>query len=172
MAQDKNLVADNQRRIEQYENIKDTARNEIQAQVEDQAERLTPVEQAQAAELGDEFKREAVSEVRSTDTEIKRASAAARTSQVIDYIFYLIYGLIGLRIIFDLLGAQRSNTFRNFIDALTTPLLAPFRSLFPDVGAGRFQLRFSYIAALVVYLLLHLAINGLLRLIAHRKTAI
>jgi hypothetical protein len=42
----------------------------------------------------------------------------------------------------------------------------------PDPASGRFQLRLSYLIALVVYLLLHLAINGLLRLLAHKKTAL
>jgi hypothetical protein len=36
------------------------------------------------------------------------------------------------------------------------------------VGSFRFML--SYIVALVVYLLLHMAVNGLLRLFVRRKT--
>jgi uncharacterized protein YggT (Ycf19 family) len=70
------------------------------------------------------------------------------------------------------LGARESNTFKSFIDALTAPLLMPFNTLMPDVARGRFQLRISYLVALLVYVLLHLAINGLLRLVAHRKTAV
>jgi uncharacterized protein YggT (Ycf19 family) len=72
----------------------------------------------------------------------------------------------------ELLGAREDNAFRQLITALTSPLLAPFRSLVPDTASGRFQLRLSYLVALAVYLLLHLAINGLLRLLAHQKTAV
>src|SRR6058998_871537 len=99
-------------------------------------------------------------------------TCVTRVSQVIDYIFYLIYGIITLEIVLELLGARESNGFKNLIDTLAAPLVAPFRGLFADPTRGQFQLRLSYIAALIVYLLLHLAINGLLRLLAHRKTAI
>jgi hypothetical protein len=58
------------------------------------------------------------------------------------------------------------------METVCAPLLAPFKSLMPSVGSGSFQLRLSYVFALIVYLLLHLAINGLLRLLASRKTAI
>jgi hypothetical protein len=50
--------------------------------------------------------------------------------------------------------------------------LAPFNNLMPSIGRGSFQLRLSYVFALIVYVLLHAAINGLLRLLAHRKTVI
>ncbi|HMZ22214.1 MAG TPA: YggT family protein, partial [Blastocatellia bacterium] len=126
----------------------------------------------QVEEIGSDFRQQALDEVRTTDTEVKRARTAARISQVIDYLFYIVYGLITLEIIFDLFGARRTNGFRNLIDTLSSPFLTPFRNLFADPAAGHFQIRFSYIAALVVYVLLHLAVNGLLRMFAHRKTAI
>lgn len=172
MAQDKTLIVDEERRFEQYESTKDAARSEVRDQVKWQADQLNTEERAQAADIGKDFKREAFSEVRNTDEEIKRARTTARISQVIDYMFYVVYGLISLQIIFDLFGARRNNGFRNLIDALSSPFLAPFRNLFPDPATGQFQFRFSYVAALLIYILLHLAVNGLLRMVAHRKTAI
>ncbi|MGE0884119.1 MAG: YggT family protein [Blastocatellales bacterium] len=172
MEQDKTLMLDDERRLEQYESVKDSARSEIQSRVKQQADHLEPGEKAEVASLGDEFKQKAISEIRSTDSELKRARVVARFSQVTDYLFYLIYGLITLQIIFDLFGARRSNGFRNFIDVISSPWLAPFKNLFPDPAAGRFQIRFSYIAALLIYVLLHAAINGLFRMIAHRKPAV
>jgi uncharacterized protein YggT (Ycf19 family) len=172
MAKDKRLLAEEERRLEQYESVKDMARNEIQQQVREQTDRLNDTERSEVAALGDEFKHKAISEVRTTDEEVKRARGVARFSQVIDYLFYLIYGLLSVRIIFDLFGARRGQGFRNLIDVLSGPFLAPFRNLFPDPSSGRFQIRFSFVAALVIYILLHLAIKGLLRLIAHRKTAV
>jgi uncharacterized protein YggT (Ycf19 family) len=172
MAQDRTLRIEDERRLEQYETVKGTARDEIQARVRQQTNQLNAAEQAELSAMGSEFKQNAISEVRDTEVEIRRASTAARFSQVIDYLFYVIYGLISLEIVFDLLGARKTNGFRNLIDALSSPFLAPFKNLFPDPAAGRFQIRFSYIAALVIYLLLHLAINGLLRMIAHRKSEI
>lgn len=172
MAQDKSLLIDEERRVEQYESAKDAVRSEVQQQVKWQADQLSNEERSEAANIGREFKQEAFSEVRDTDREVKRARSTARFSQVIDYLFYIVYGLISLQIIFDLFGARRNNGFRNFIDALSAPFLVPFRNLFPDPSTGQFHFRFSYVAALLIYILLHLAINGFLRMLAHRKTAI
>lgn len=172
MEQDKILMVDDERRLQQYEVVKDTARDEIQSMVKQQADHLEPVEKEEIASLGDEFKQKAISEIRSTDAELKRARVVARFSQIVDYLFYVIYGLITLQIIFDLFGARKSNGFRNFIDLMSSPWLAPFKNLFPDPSAGRFQIRFSYIAALLIYILLHVAINGLFHMIAHRKSAV
>lgn len=172
MDRDKTLMADDQRRIEQYDAAKAAAHNEVREEVAWQSNRLDQNDHAQTEEIGRDFRREAVNEVRATDTEVKRARTVARISQVIDYLFYIVYGLITLEIIFDLFGARRTNDFRNLIDTLSSPFLSPFRNLFSDPTAGQFQIRFSYLAALVVYILLHLAINGLLRMLVHRKTAI
>jgi uncharacterized protein YggT (Ycf19 family) len=165
-------MVDEERRVDQYENVKGAARNEIQAEVRQQADQLNPEEKSEIKALGNDLKQGAISEVRETETEVRRGRGAARLSQAMDYLFYLIYGIISLQIVFDLFGASRSNGIRNFVDTLSWPLLAPFRNLFPDPAVGRFHFRFSYIAALVVYVLLHLAVNGLLRMIAHRKTAV
>jgi len=62
--------------------------------------------------------------------------------------------------------------FKQFIDAIATPFLAPFKGLMPTPGVGSFRLMLSYIVALAVYVLLHMAVNGLFRLVVHRKTAV
>jgi hypothetical protein len=41
-----------------------------------------------------------------------------------------------------------------------------------DPGVGSVRLMLSYVVALVVYVLLHLALNGFLRLFAQRKSTI
>lgn len=172
MPADNLLAADEQRRISQFENIRSTARDEIQSRAEEQAADLSSTQEHQVASLGEEFKEKSISEIRETESEVTRTRGLARISQIIDYVFYLIYGLITLQIFFDLLGANRTNGFRSFIDLLTTPLLAPFNNLFPDIAAGRFHLRLSYITALVLYLFFHLALTGILRLLGQRKTEI
>ena len=111
-------------------------------------------------------------EVATTESELDRAQAAARASQVVDYLFYLVYGIIGLEIVLNAMGARQSAGFKQFIDAIATPFLAPFRGLMPTPGVGSFRLSLSYIVALAVYVLLHMAVNGLFRLIVHRKTAV
>jgi uncharacterized protein YggT (Ycf19 family) len=115
------------------------------------------------------LKHKATAEVAETESELERARRSLRVSQVVDYVFFLIYGLIGLEIALELFGARQSSGFKRFLDAVTWPLLAPFRGLMPDPAVGSLQLMLSYIVALVVYFLLHRAVIGLLRLFAERK---
>src|SRR5438132_12207466 len=83
---------------------------------------------------------------------------------VVDYVFYLTYGLIGLEIILELAGARDSSGFKQLLNKITEPLLAPFVGLFPDpIFHNQFRLRVSYVVALFIYLLVQVAVFGLLR---------
>lgn len=172
MVEEKNLAFDEANRLARHEAIKDTVRREAQGEIVNHAQHLSGDEQARAASLGQSLKSSALNEVVETESELSRARTIARASQFIDYFFYLIYGFISLQILLDLLGARRGNGLRTFVDQISGVFLAPFNNLIPDLSAGRFQVRFSYFVALAVYLLLHLAINGFLKLFVHRKTTI
>lgn len=172
MANENNLAIDESRRLARHEAVKDEIRDEVQAEIEQQTNTFSADEQFSAAVVGDQLKKKAFNEVVSTETELDRARGLARASQVVDYLFYLIYGIIGLEILLDLMGARRGIGFRNLIDTISRPLLAPFEALVPSMSSGRFRLQLSYIFALVVYILLHFAINAFLRMLAHRKTEI
>lgn len=96
----------------------------------------------------------------------------ANISQVIDYAFCVLYGLLALLIALELIGAREGSGFKQLLNTVTAPFLAPFKGLMPDPAVGSFQLMTSYIIGLVVYLLLHMAINGALRLFVIRKTTV
>jgi uncharacterized protein YggT (Ycf19 family) len=85
----------------------------------------------------------------------------------------VLYGLLGLRFLLALLAARSTAGFVRFIVAVTDPFYRPFRGIVssPSTDGGH-TLVVPLIIAIVVYILLHLAINGVLRIIAHRKTAI
>jgi uncharacterized protein YggT (Ycf19 family) len=118
------------------------------------------------------MKRQAMEEVSGTERELSRGRVVARGSQILDYVFYLIYGVFGLAIVLEAIGARESAGFTRFVDALVSPLAAPFRNILSDPVAGGSRFMFSFVVALVVYVLLHMAINGLLRIMAQRKTEI
>jgi uncharacterized protein YggT (Ycf19 family) len=172
MLEDEKLAIDESRKIAQHEAVKGAVRDEVHQEIARKADHLDSVERAQAGEVAQEFKQKAVREVVDTESEIERARGAARISQVVDYVFFFIYALIGLMITLDLIGANRNNGFYRAISAVTSPLLAPFRGLVDDPASQQMRFRLSYIVALIVYLLLHLAVNGLLRLVAHRRTTV
>ena len=165
------VADDNARRISQHEAVKAKFERDAQARIARESERSTagaPEEKAVAAKLRDR----AANEVAESESELQRARGATRLSQFVDYGFYLIYGLIGLEIILEFLAARQSSGFKQFLDAVTTPFLAPFKGLMADPSVGSMQLMLSYVVALVVYALLHMAVNGLLRLFAEKKSAI
>jgi len=169
MKDEEKLAADEARRIAQHESVKSEVREKVHAEIARQTDERSP---AGAEALAESLKQKAVREVATTESELDRAQSAARASQVVDYLFYLVYGIIGLEIVLNAIGARQSAGFKQFIDAIATPLLAPFRGLMPTPGVGSFRLTLSYIVAVAVYVLLHMAVNGLFRLIVHRKTVV
>ncbi len=102
-----------------------------------------------------------------------RARGVARISQVIDYLFFLLYALLGLRFLLALLAANSKAGFVQFIVTVTNPFYEPFRGIVasPRTDGGH-TLMMPLVIAFIVYVLLHLAINGIFRIVAHRKTAI
>jgi len=172
MKDDEKLAADETRRIAQHESVKGEVREKVHAEITRKTDEQTPADQANADALAGSLKRKAVQEVAATEAELEVGQTAARASQIADYVFYLVYGIIGLEIVLDLIGARQSAGFKQFIDAIAFPFLAPFRGLMPTPGVGGFRLMLSYIVALVVYGLLHMAVNGLLRLFVRRKTVV
>jgi uncharacterized protein YggT (Ycf19 family) len=104
---------------------------------------------------------------------VGRGRAAARGSQFLDYAFYVLYSLLGIRLVLSLIAAQSSNGFVRLIRAVTAPFYAPFSGIVPSPTAeGGYTLVGPILIALAVYMLLHLAINGALRMVAQRKTEI
>src|SRR5437867_6982395 len=172
MKEDEKLAADEAQRIAQHESVKGEVREKVHADITRQADRHMPAEQRNTEALATSLVRKAVREVATTEAELEWGQAVARASQVVDYLFYLVYGIIGIEIVLDAIGARQSAGFKQFIDAIAAPFLAPFKGLMPTPGVGSLRLMLSYIVALVVYVLLHMAVNGLFRLLVHRKTVV
>ena len=169
---DSQIAADEARRIAQHDKIKGKLEEDVHARIAREAATSSPAEQAEVESVAAGLKHKATAEVAETEGVLERARRATRVSQVVDYAFFVIYGVIGLEIALELFGARQASVFKRFLDALTFPLLAPFRGLMRDPTVGSAQLMFSYVVAVVVYVLLHWAVNGLLRLFAQRKSSI
>ena len=173
MVDDTKLAADELRREVQHESVKTQVESDVNAEIAARADRTTPTEAQKMEQVAGEFRGKAINEVVETDREVDRARGMARVSQFVDYIFYIIYGLLAIRLLLSLLAARSSAGFVQFIRAVTDPLYAPFRGIVASPTAeGGYTLALPIVIAIIVYALVHLGINGLLRLIAHRKTAI
>ena len=171
---DDKIAADEARRSVQHEAVKSQVEGEIQAEIASEATRpATSDEPQRIQQVAGDFRAKAVDEVVQQEREVERGRGAARVSQIVDYIFYVIYALLGMRFLLALLAARSSAGFVQFIVAVTNPFYAPFRGIVasPRTDEGH-TLLLPIVIAIITYVLLHLAINGLLRMLAHRKTEI
>ena len=170
---DDKLAIEEARRAGQHGVVKSQVEGEVQAEIADQAAQTPAAESRRIGEVADQFRAKAVDEVVETEREVERARGVARVSQVVDYIFYVIYALLGLRFLLALLAARSGAGFVRFIVAVTNPFYEPFRGIVSSPGTeSGHTLMLPLVIAIIVYVLLHLGINGLLRMFAHRKTAV
>src|SRR5262245_38498785 len=106
MAEDAKLAIDESNRAAQYEEDKGEARREVREKIVQSAQ--VSGDDGRAEAMGSRLREKSIQEIASTETEIERARFAARLSQVVDYVFGVIYALIGLEIVLELLGARES----------------------------------------------------------------
>ena len=170
--EDNKLAAEEARRAGQHGSVKSQVEGEVQAEIAERAA-TKPTEGAAIDQVANDFRAKAVTEVVQTEREVERARGVARISQVVDYLFFVLYALLGLRFVLALLAARSGAVFVRFIVAVTDPFYRPFRGIVssPTTDGGH-TLLMPLVIAIIVYVLLHLGINGLLRLFAHRKTAV
>jgi hypothetical protein len=172
--EDEKLAHEESRRSVQHQSVKAQVEDEVNAEIAERASQAAPRAEAHKIDaVATEFRSKAVDEVVDTEREVERSRGLARVSQIVDYIFFLIYALLGMRFLLALLAARSSAGFVQFVVTITNPFYEPFRGIVssPSTNAGH-TLLLPIVIALIAYLLLHLAINGLLRMLAHRKTAI
>jgi uncharacterized membrane protein YuzA (DUF378 family) len=87
------------------------------------------------------------------DEATERYAAISRVNQILWLLFGLIIGLIGLRVVLKLIGANTAAAFAQLIYSLTDVFLWPFTGITTDPAVGAFQFEFSSILAMLVYAL-------------------
>ncbi|HSB27056.1 MAG TPA: hypothetical protein VLE19_04340 [Pyrinomonadaceae bacterium] len=171
---DEKLALEEARRASQHEAVKAQVDGDVQSEISQRsAQQRAPNESQRIEEVAGDFRSKAVDEVIDTEREVQRSRGLARVSQVVDYVFYVIYALLGMRFLLALLAARSGAGFVRFIVAVSNPFYSPFRGIVasPRTDQGH-TLLLPVVVAIISYALLHLLINGLLRMLAHRKTQI
>ena len=171
---DDKLAIEEARRAAQHDSVKAQVEGEVNAEIGERAvTKGTREESTKIDAVAGEFRSKAVDEVIDTEREVQRSRGLARIFQIIDYIFWVIYALLGMRFLLALMAARSSAGFVQFIVAISNPFYAPFRGIVasPSTDAGH-TLLLPIVVAIIAYALAHLLINGLLRMLAHRKTEI
>jgi hypothetical protein len=111
--------------------------------------RETPVTAPAAGEGGDKVVE------RQTTVRDDRVPNNAMAARVVWLIAGVIMGLLAIRFILSLLGANRNNAFADLIYTLSYPFAAPFFGLFGyDVSYGRARFEGETLVAIAVFALL------------------
>src|SRR5690349_24653172 len=104
---DDKLAAEEARRAAQHEAVKAQVEGEVQSEISERAAAKTTRDESQRINaVGGDFRSRAVDEVIDTEREVQRSRGRARVSQVVDYIVYIIYALLGMRCLVALLRAS------------------------------------------------------------------
>jgi uncharacterized protein YggT (Ycf19 family) len=166
------VLLDEERRQASHQEVKASIDDDINARIKRESARVEPKESEALAGVAHQMQEKSVHQAAQTEREVGRGRVAARASQVVDYLFYIIYGLIALQFTLRLIGARPGSGFTQLIASLSQPLLAPFERIVATPSSGSYHIEFSYLLALVVYILIHVAISAAFRLVAHRKVTV
>jgi len=169
---DTTVATDDARQTAQHEAVKSEVESHVNAEIADEAAVASTEDQARVVEVAGQLRDKAVDETVEGERAVGRGRVAARGSQFLDYAFYVVYALLGIRLVLALIAANSANGFVQLIRAVTDPFYAPFRGIVESPTADGHTLVVPILIALVVYALVHAAINGLLRMVAQRKTTI
>jgi len=169
---DNKLEIEEAQRAANYEAVKTNVEAKVDSEIAARANRADASGHERIETVAGDMRQKAIDEVVETDREIERGRVMARVSQIVDYIFFIIYGLLAIRLLLELFAAREGAGFVKFIKSATAFLYAPFAGIVPSPSQDGFTLALPIIVAIVAYMFLHLVINQLLRIFAHRKTEV
>src|ERR1041384_5229818 len=150
---DDKLFQEEAQRSIKYEQLKSGVRADVNAEVAERAA-IQNDQSGSLSTLADDFRGKAINEIVETDREVERARGLARVSQFVDYGFYVIYALLGLRLLLALFAARQNTDFVQFLKAISDPFYAPFKGIVASPSAeGGFTLALPIVVALVVWAL-------------------
>jgi YggT family protein len=95
-----------------------------------------------------------------------------RAVQLVYLIFGVIGGLLVIRLILKVLGANPTAGFSNWDYNVTAFFLAPFKNILPTIGTTQSQLEMSVVLAILVYALVGWAIGRLVAIIFYRNITV
>lgn len=134
----------------------------VDGHVEERTERVVEqpsgrvVESAQYRPVAPAPAGAAVDEVHATayDPYANRRRSSYRLVQGIWLLFGIVEGILAIRFILKLLGANEAAGFASFIYGASAPFVAPFANLFANPGSGGSILELTTLIAIIVYALI------------------
>jgi uncharacterized protein YggT (Ycf19 family) len=109
---------------------------------------------------------------------VRSTTPARRLTEGIYLLFGIIDGLLLIRLVLKMLGANSHAGFASFTYGVTDFLLAPFHGLLPTIVSGQSVLELSLLIAILIYSLLALALAKLVAIsfsrsvmVSHKSTS-
>lgn len=97
---------------------------------------------------------------------------ARRAVEVTYLVVGIINGLLLIRMVLKLLGANTLAAFTGFVYGTTDVLLAPFRNLLPTVGNHQSQFEMSVVVAILVYALIGWVVARIVTIMFSRNVTV
>lgn len=94
------------------------------------------------------------SEVYTEDPYALRRARIYKIQQLIYLLFGILEGLLAIRFVLRLLGANPASGFASFIYGITQPFMTPFANLFGQPAVGGGVLEWNALVAIIVYALI------------------
>jgi uncharacterized protein YggT (Ycf19 family) len=95
-----------------------------------------------------------------------------RATQLVYLVFGVIDGLLLIRLVLKLLGANPLAGFASFVYSVSDFFLVPFKNLLPTIGNEHSMLEMSLVVAVLVYALLGWAMARLVEVIFYRNVTV
>lgn len=95
-----------------------------------------------------------------------------RAVQFVYLVFGVICGLLLIRLVLKLLGANPHAGFANWTYSVTDFFLAPFHNLLPTIGNQQSLLEMSVVVAILVYALIGFAVGRLVAIVFYRNVTV
>ena len=129
---DDKLALEEAQRAANYEAIKSNVKSDVGGDILLKRRALHPRKRQRIENVADGMRR--TRSMRSSRRREKSAGrdSSRRISQIVDYVFFLIYGLLTVRLLLELFAARESAGFFQFIKTLPIPFYSPFRGLVPS----------------------------------------
>jgi len=106
---------------------------------------------------------------------VSTVSPGRRAVEVTYLVFGIIEGLLAIRLVLKLLGANQQAGFTSFVYGVTDFFMAPFRNLLPAVGSGGASsavLETSVLIAIIVYALIAWVLARLIVIMFFRNVTV
>jgi YggT family protein len=103
---------------------------------------------------------------------VSSVNPGRRAMDLIYLAFGVIDGLLLIRLVLKLLGANTAAGFTQWIYGVTDVLLAPFRNLLPAIGNEHSLLEMSVVVAILVYALIAWVLARLMAIIFFRDVTV